>query len=136
MTTARGGRKPGAHAHPQSKKPPTSSGASSPVSSSAEASPSDRVASQASARAPDPQSAASSSAGAWIVTPEMVEAGEYVILGWIGGAELGALFSASQLATEVFSAMENARSLGNPEGGLEQSQRQSRVTKGRFRGRA
>lgn len=39
------------------------------------------------------------------VTPEMIEAGEDVILCAVGGAELGGHFSASDLAEEVYRAM-------------------------------
>jgi hypothetical protein len=43
-------------------------------------------------------------------TPEMIEAGEVVILTKVGGAEdLGALFLASGLAREVFRAMWDCR---------------------------
>jgi hypothetical protein len=39
------------------------------------------------------------------ITPEMIAVGESIILGVVGGADLGALFSASDLAKEVFLAM-------------------------------
>ena len=39
------------------------------------------------------------------ITPEMIEAGEHVILGEVGGADLGGYFSARDLAVEVFLAM-------------------------------
>lgn len=39
------------------------------------------------------------------ITPEMAEAGAEAILGEVGGAPLGANFSASGLAREVFLAM-------------------------------
>ena len=41
------------------------------------------------------------------VTEEMVEAGEDVILCEVGGADLGALFSASDLAKRVYLAMQS-----------------------------
>ena len=43
------------------------------------------------------------------LTAEMVEAGEEVILGQIGGVPIGGPFSASDLARAVYSAMERAR---------------------------
>jgi hypothetical protein len=43
------------------------------------------------------------------ITPEMIEAGEDVILGVVGQADLGALFSASDLALRVFLAMADCR---------------------------
>jgi len=39
------------------------------------------------------------------ITPEMIEAGESVILSEVGGADLGGWFSASDLAVRVFLAM-------------------------------
>jgi len=39
------------------------------------------------------------------ITPEMIEAGEGVILGAVGGADLGGYFSARDLAAEVYLAM-------------------------------
>jgi hypothetical protein len=39
------------------------------------------------------------------ITPEMVEAGESVILERVGGADLGGFFSAAELAIEVYQAM-------------------------------
>lgn len=45
------------------------------------------------------------------ITPAMIEAGEDVILGVVGGADLGGLFSASDLAERVFSAMSRARQI-------------------------
>jgi basic membrane lipoprotein Med (substrate-binding protein (PBP1-ABC) superfamily) len=39
------------------------------------------------------------------ITKEMIEAGEDVILGVAGGADLGGFFSASELATSVYRAM-------------------------------
>jgi hypothetical protein len=46
------------------------------------------------------------------ITPEMVEAGESVILGVVGGADLGGFFSAADLAREVFEAMWDLRHSG------------------------
>src|SRR5262245_6624229 len=43
------------------------------------------------------------------ITPEMTEVGEDVILGAVGGADLGGLFSPSDLAGRVFAAMWKAR---------------------------
>jgi hypothetical protein len=43
------------------------------------------------------------------VTPEMIEAEEDVTLSEIGGADLGGLFSASDLASRVYRAMDNCR---------------------------
>jgi hypothetical protein len=43
------------------------------------------------------------------ITPPMIEVGEDVILGVVGGADLGGLFSASDLARRVFEAMERCR---------------------------
>ena len=44
------------------------------------------------------------------VTPEMIDAGEHAISCEVGGAEgLGPGFSASELASEVYRAMERAR---------------------------
>jgi hypothetical protein len=45
------------------------------------------------------------------VTPEMVEAGVTVIWEELGGADLGGLFSASDLAKSVYLAMHNAQSV-------------------------
>jgi hypothetical protein len=39
------------------------------------------------------------------LTPQMVEAGEEVILEEVGGADLGGLFSAAGLAVKVYLAM-------------------------------
>jgi len=39
------------------------------------------------------------------VTPEMLEAGEAVILAALGGADLGGFFSAAELAAKVYRAM-------------------------------
>jgi hypothetical protein len=39
------------------------------------------------------------------ITPAMIEAGEIAILEVVGGADLGGLFSAADLAREVFVAM-------------------------------
>lgn len=46
---------------------------------------------------------------AFEITPEMIEAGVDAALGHIGGAELGGMFSISDLVSEVFLAMERAR---------------------------
>ena len=43
------------------------------------------------------------------VTEAMIEAGTEVILTDLGGAELGGLFSASDLASRVYRAMERSR---------------------------
>ena len=43
------------------------------------------------------------------ITPEMIEAGEDVILCEVGGANLGGLFSAPELAARVFRAMDSVR---------------------------
>jgi hypothetical protein len=43
------------------------------------------------------------------ITPEMIEIGANVILCEVGGAELGELFSAPELATRVYLAMVSAR---------------------------
>jgi hypothetical protein len=43
------------------------------------------------------------------VTPEMIEIGAEVILGEVGGADLGGLFSAPELARQVYLAMSSAR---------------------------
>ena len=43
------------------------------------------------------------------ITAEMIEAGVEVILCEIGGADLGGLFDASDLASRVYQAMENRR---------------------------
>jgi hypothetical protein len=50
------------------------------------------------------------------ITPEMIEAGEEAILEVVGGADLGGLFSASDLAEKVFWAMWDCRqsSLSKP----------------------
>lgn len=40
------------------------------------------------------------------VTPEMIEAGADAILSRVGGADLGAFFSAEDLAVEVYLAMD------------------------------
>jgi hypothetical protein len=42
------------------------------------------------------------------ITPEMIEAGEDIILCALGGADLGRLFSADDLAKRVYSAMHRA----------------------------
>jgi basic membrane lipoprotein Med (substrate-binding protein (PBP1-ABC) superfamily) len=39
------------------------------------------------------------------ITPEMIAAGEDVILQVVGGADLGGFFSASELAKSVYQAM-------------------------------
>ena len=39
------------------------------------------------------------------ITPEMIEIGADVILGVVGGADLGGFFSAPELAEKVFRAM-------------------------------
>jgi hypothetical protein len=39
------------------------------------------------------------------ITPEMIEAGEDIILQVVGGADLGGYFSASELAMSVYQAM-------------------------------
>jgi basic membrane lipoprotein Med (substrate-binding protein (PBP1-ABC) superfamily) len=44
------------------------------------------------------------------ITSEMIEAGADVILCEVGGADLGGLFSADDLATRVYRAMDNLRS--------------------------
>ena len=46
------------------------------------------------------------------ITPEMMEAGETVILEAIGGSDVGGMFSAADLAREVFEAMVTARCQG------------------------
>lgn len=43
------------------------------------------------------------------ITPEMVEAGETIILEAVGGGDLGGMFSAADLARGVFEAMVAAR---------------------------
>lgn len=43
------------------------------------------------------------------ITPEMIKAGEMVILENVGGADLGGAFSASDLAREVYRAMISAQ---------------------------
>ncbi len=43
------------------------------------------------------------------VTPEMIEAGTDAVLSVVGGADLGGLFSASELAVKVYLAMYTAR---------------------------
>ena len=45
------------------------------------------------------------------ITPAMIDAGEEVILCETGGADLGGLFSASDLAVRVYRAMNSARNL-------------------------
>ena len=42
------------------------------------------------------------------ITPEMIEAGADAVLGFVGGADLGGHFSASEMAIEVYRAMVNA----------------------------
>lgn len=53
------------------------------------------------------------------ITTEMIEAGEVTIFQELGGADLGAYFSAADLAREVYLAMErrrlNSEFLGNRE---------------------
>ena len=43
--------------------------------------------------------------GAPEITPAMIDAGEIAILGEVGGADLGGLFSAADLAIKVYQAM-------------------------------
>jgi hypothetical protein len=43
------------------------------------------------------------------VTPEMIDAGEHAILCEVGGADLGGLFSAHELARRVYLAMFSLR---------------------------
>ena len=43
------------------------------------------------------------------ITPEMIEAAVEIIWGELGGAELGGLFSASDLASSVYLAMERSK---------------------------
>ena len=52
------------------------------------------------------------------ITPQMIEAGEQAILEQVGGAELGASFSAPGLAVEVYLAMDGLRPSGRVAGRL------------------